>query len=123
MNRQQIEKSQEIIESVLLSPVNPDDGHDVKAKLARLSELLVTGSNCVTHATKLQLEKRGAWLRQHFEKISEMKPTMAKEFVNTGCIDEDILVVRCENNYKSLTKASDNLVTILSYLKAEMALQ
>jgi hypothetical protein len=122
MNRQQIEKSQEIIESVLLSPVNPDDGHDVKAKLARLSELLVTGSNCVTQATKLQLEKRGAWLRQHFEKISEMKPTMAKEFVNTGCIDEDILVVRCENNYKSLTKASDNLVTILSYLKAEMSI-
>jgi hypothetical protein len=122
MNRQQIEKSQEIIESVLASPVNPDDGHDVKAKLARLSELLVTGSNCVTHATKLKLERRFAWLRQHFEKISEMKPTMAKEFVNTGCIDEDILVVRCENNYKSLTKASDNLVTILSYLKAEMSI-
>jgi len=122
MTKAQIEKAQDNIEAILGSPVNPDNGHDVKAKLARLSELLVVGSNCVTHATNLQLQKRGIWLRQHFEKISEMKPTMAKEFVNTGCIDEDILVIRCENNYKSLCKCSDDLITILSYLKAEMSL-
>jgi hypothetical protein len=122
MNRHQIEKAQDNIEAVLASPVDPENGHDVKAKLARLSDLLVVGSNCVTHATNIQLQKRGSWLRQHFEKISDMKPTIAKEFVNTGCIDEDILVVRCENNYKSLSKCSDDLITILSYLKAEMSL-
>jgi tRNA G18 (ribose-2'-O)-methylase SpoU len=122
VNRQNIEKSQEIIESVLASPVNPDDGHDVKAKLARLSELLVVGSNCVTHATRIHRQLHGEWLRQHMDKINEMKPSVAKHFVDTALVDEQILVVRCENNYKSLCKCSDDLITILSYLKAEMAL-
>ena len=122
MNRQEIEKSQEIIESVLLSPVNPDDGHDVKAKLAKLSELLVVGSNCVTAATNIYRTIHRGWLRQHQEEIMKMSPSVAKHYIESGVIDEQILLVRCENNYKSLCKCSDDLITILSYLKAEMSL-
>lgn len=122
MTKETIEKLQGQIESVLASPVNPEDGHDVKAKLAKLSELLVVGSNCVTQATRIHRQLHGEWLRQHMDKINEMKPSVAKHFVDTALVDEQILVVRCENNYKSLCKCSDDLITILSYLKAEMSL-
>ena len=122
MNRQQIEKAQEQIETILSYPVDPNDGHDVKSKLAKLSDFMVVGSNCVTHATRLYRTLHGEWLRQHMDKINDMKPSVAKNFIDTALVDQQILVVRCENNYKSLSKCSDDLITILSYLKAEMSL-
>jgi hypothetical protein len=64
----------------------------------------------------------GAWLRQHAEKIDIMKPSVAKHFIETSCIDEQLLVIKCEQTYKDINKCSEGLITILSYLKAEMTI-
>ena len=86
MTKETIEKLQGRIEDVLAASVNPEDGHDVKAKLAKLSELLVVGSNCVTQATRIHRQLHGEWLRQHMDKINEMKPSVAKHFVDTALV-------------------------------------
>ena len=123
MNKEQIEKLQGQIESVLAASVDPEDGHLVKAQLADASRLLVTSTNCITAAKNIYLSTHAAWLRQHMEKIAEMKPSVAKLYTDTAVVDEQILLTRCEANYKNLCRYSDNLVTILSYLKAEMSIQ
>lgn len=123
MTKNQIESLQDSIESVLCENIDPEDGHLVKAQLAEASRLLVISTNCITAAKNIYLSTHAAWLRQHMDKIAEMKPSVAKLFTDTAVVDEQILLVRCEQNYKNLCRYSDNLVTILSYLKAEMSIQ
>ena len=122
MNKEQIEKLQGQIESVLSASVDPEDGHLVKAQLAEASRLLVTSTNCITAAKNIYLSTHAKWLRQYKDELATMKPSAAKLFVDTSCVDEQILLTRCEANYKNLCRYSDNLVTILSYLKAEMTI-
>lgn len=123
MTKNQIESLQDSIESVLNENINPEDGHLVKAQLAEASRLLVTSTNCITAAKNIYLSTHSKWLRQYKEELATMKPSAAKLFVDTACVDEQILLTRCEANYKNLCRYSDNLVTILSYLKAEMSIQ
>ena len=115
--------TKEQIESVLSASVNPSEGHEVKGQLAEASRLLVDSTNCITAAKGIYLRLHSQWLRQHKDELNTMKPSVAKTFSDTSLVDEQILLVRCEQNYKNLCRYSDNLVTILSYLKAEMSIQ
>lgn len=113
-------KLQEEIESTIESAVNQLDGHQVLDKLQILSTLLATASMCIVESKRNMLKKRGEWLRKHAEKVSTYSPSIAKEYANTACIDEEMLFVRCERNYSAITHAIDALRSILSYLKQEL---
>lgn len=117
-----IEKIQQDIENVVSAHINPEDGHQVKDKLQVLSSLLSSCSKCIQESKRMMLVKRKTWLRQHAERISEMSPSIAKEFVNTATIEEEILLVRCEKNYSAIVHSIDALRSILSILKAEMSI-
>lgn len=120
MNKEQIESLQTQLEDCLGGSVNPDDSYAIRNKLENLSTMLGTGAACITQSKRLFKEKRGLWLRQHMERIAEMKPSVAKEFVDTSCIDEEILLVRCERNYSAITHSIDALRSLLSILKIEL---
>jgi hypothetical protein len=120
MTRQQIETIQKSLEDELASPVNADDGTAVRNKLERLTTFLGTGAQCIAQSHDLLKRTKGAWLRQHIDKISDMKPSVAKEFINTGVIDEETLYVRCDRNYSATCKAVEALRSILSLIKTEI---
>lgn len=120
MTKQQIEQIQDSLERELATEVNADDPQAVKMKLERLSTYLGTGAQCIAQSNRLFKETKGAWLRQHIDKISDMKPSVAKEYINTGCLDAETLYVRCDRNYSACTKAVEALRSILSILKAEI---
>jgi hypothetical protein len=122
MTKQQIELIQEQLEVELAASVNADDPQAVKNKLERLTTYLGTGAQCISQSHDLLKRTKGAWLRQHIEKISDMKPSVAKEFINTGVIDEETLYVRCDRNYSATCKAVEALRSILSLLKTEISL-
>jgi hypothetical protein len=122
MTKAQIERHQDNIETLLAISIDPTDGNNVKGKLSSLGEHLNIASQCILNAKRAYLQTYGEWLRRHTEKIDAMKPSVAKHFIETACIDEQLLLVRCEQNYKDIGKCSDGLITILSYLKAEMSL-
>lgn len=120
MSREEIEKIQDHIESVLKRDVDHTYHLDVSHKLTQISSLLGLGSNSMTEAKRIELTTRGAWLRQHKETINEMKPSVAKEYVNTSCIDEQILSLRCDRNYNALCHAGEILRSVLSMIKSDM---
>jgi hypothetical protein len=120
MTRQQIETIQKSLEDELASPVNADDPNAVKNKLERLTTFLGTGAQCIAQSHDLLKRTKGAWLRQHIDKISDMKPSVAKEFINTGVIDEETLYVRCDRNYSATCKAVEAIRSILSLIKTEI---
>lgn len=122
MDKPTIEKLQDTIEQQLACSVDPDSGTEIKAKLENLSTYLGTGARCITGSKNLMLLKRREWLRQHSERIKDFSPSIIKEFVNTACIDEEILYVRCERNYSAIVHTIDALRSLLSILKAEMTL-
>lgn len=122
MDRITIEKLQDDIEQQLACSVHPDDSQAVKAKLEILSTYLGTGAKCITGSKNLMLLKRREWLRKHIEKIEAFSPSIIKEFVNTACIEEEILYVRCDRNYSAIVHTIDALRSLLSILKAEMSL-
>jgi len=123
MTKEQIEKLQEQIESVLSTSVDPSEGHEVKSQLAEASRLLVDSTNCITAAKGIYLRLHSQWLRQHKDELNTMKPSVAKTFSDTSLVDEQILLVRCEQNYKNLGKYIESLITILSFIKSEMNLR
>lgn len=118
-----IEQLQTDIENTVAAHIDPEDGHQVKDKLQVLSSLLSTCSRCIQESKRQMLTKRKTWLRQHAERISEMSPSVVKEYVNTATIDEEILVIRCERNYSAIVHSIDALRSILSILKAELTTQ
>lgn len=120
MKKEQIEEMQDQIESVLQREVDHTYHLDVSHKLAQISTLLASGSICIASSKRLELHTRGKWLRQYRDEISEMKPSVAKEFVNTACIDEQILTIRCERNYSALLHAGEMLRSVLSMIKSDM---
>lgn len=122
MDKATIEKLQDQIEQQLACSVHPDMGNEIKGKLETLSTYLGTGARCITYSKNLMLLKRREWLRQHSEKIKDFSPSIIKEFVNTACIDEEILFVRCERNYSAIVHSIDALRSLLSILKAELQL-
>jgi hypothetical protein len=120
MNKAQIETIQDEIESVLSSVLDHTNISALMERLTLISTYLGTCARAIAESKRLELTKRGAYLRQHEERISKMKPSVAKEFVSTSCIDEQILWLRCDRNYSALAKAGENLRTVLSTMKAEM---
>lgn len=120
MTRTQIESIQKELEAELTAKVNADDPQAVKFKLERLTTFLGTGAMCITDAKKIWMDTRRDWLRVHIEKISEMKPSVAKEYISTGTVDEEILWTRCDRNYSATCKAVEALRSILSILKTEI---
>lgn len=120
MTRQVIEQMQTAIEDLLQKHLDKYDHNAVMQRLLDISTYLGTGAACITHAKKLELEQRGAWLRKYREEIDKMKPSVAKEFVNTACVPEQVLSLRCDRNYSALTHAGDNLRSVLSTIKTEM---
>ncbi len=123
MNREEIEKVQDHIESVLKREVDHTYHLDVMHKLSQISSLMGSGAECMAEAKRIELTRRGAWLRQHEEKVATMKPSVAKEFVNTSCIDEQILSLRCDRNYSALTHSGEILRSVLSMIKSDMQFQ
>lgn len=122
MHKTDIERIQGLIEGQISAEIHPDDTQAVKQKLSTLSTLLSTGSQCIAQAKKQVLLIRREWLRQHGEKISNYSPSVVKEYLNTACIDEEILFVRCERNYSALVHCIDALRSLLSIAKAELSL-
>lgn len=122
MDKVTIEKLQDQIEQQLACSVHPDMGNEIKAKLEALSTYLGTGARCITEAKNLMLIRRREWLRKHSDKIADLSPSIVKEYVNTACIDEEILFVRCERNYSAIVHSIDALRSLLSILKAELTL-
>ena len=120
MSIKQIEDLQTDIEQTIAINVDTDNGHQVKDKLQILSTLLSTCSVCIVESKRIMLKKRGEWLRKHAEKVSNYSPSIAKEFANTACIDEESLFTRCERNYSALVHCIDSLRSILSHLKSEL---
>lgn len=120
MTTEQILKLQEEIETVISAHIDPGNGHQVKDKLQTLSALLSIGSICIVESKRIMLKKRGEWLRKHAERVSTYSPTIAKEYANTACIDEEMLFVKCERNYSALVHSIDALRSIISYLKIEL---
>ena len=120
MTRQEIERIQDQIESVLKREVDHTYHLDVMHKLAQISSLMGSGAQCIAEAKRIELTKRGEWLRKFRDEIHEMKPSVAKEFVNTACIDEQILSVRCDRNYSALTHSGEMLRSVLSMIKSDM---
>jgi hypothetical protein len=120
MTRQQIETIQKSLEDELASPVNADDSKAVMYKIERLTTYLGTGAQCITQAKRIWMETRKSWLRQHMEAIGKMKPSVAREYVNTGTVDEEILWTRCDRNYSATCKAVEALRSILSLIKTEI---
>jgi hypothetical protein len=119
MTKEIIERLQQQIEDAMGEPINHEDGSEVAAKINKVATLLSSGAACVAESKRLELTKRGAWLRQHKEAIADMKPMVAREFVNTACIDEQILTLRCETNNKALVHCGEFLRSILSLIKAD----
>lgn len=122
MSKEQIEEMQDQIESVLRREVDHTYHMDVMHKLSQISALMGTGSSCIAESKRIELQKRGEWLRKFRDEISEMKPSVAKEFVNTACIDEQILSIRCDRNYSALTHSGEMLRSVLSTIKSDMQL-
>lgn len=120
MNREEIERIQDHIESVLKRDVDHTYHLDVMHKLTQISSLMGSGSNCMAESKRIELTRRGQYLRQHEERISQMKPSVAKEFVNTSCIDEQILSLRCDRNYSALCHSAEILRSVLSMIKSDM---
>lgn len=92
----------------------------VSGKINAIAALLSTGAQCIAESKRLELNQRGKWLRAHTDKVNEMKPSVAKEFVNTACIDEQVFSIRCERNYSALVHAGEFYRSILSMIKADM---
>lgn len=120
MTSEQIAQLQEEIENVISAHISHHDGHQVLDKLQTLSTLLGNASSCIVESKRIMLKKRGEWLRKHAEKVSTYSPSIAKEYANTACIDEEMLFVRCERNYSAIVHSIDAHRSILSYLKQEM---
>jgi hypothetical protein len=123
MTSEEIEKIQDQIENVLKREVDHTYHLDVSHKLTQIAALLGAGSNCMAEAKRIELVTRGKYLRQHQEKINAMKPSVAKEFVNTSCIDEQILSLKCDRNYSALCHAGEILRSVLSMIKSDMQFQ
>jgi hypothetical protein len=123
MSAEEIKALQEQIESVLSRDVDHTYHLDVSHKLAQISTLLASGSICIAESKRIELTTRGQWLRKYKDEINEMKPSVAKEFVNTACIDEQILSLRCDRNYSALLHAGEMLRSVLSMIKADIQLQ
>jgi len=120
MTRQQIETIQKSLEDELASPVNADNPDAVKHKLERLTTFLGTGAQCKTQSHDIFKRAKGQWLRQHIDKISDMKPSVCKQFIDTGVVDEETLYLRCYDNYSATCKAVEALRSILSLIKTEI---
>jgi hypothetical protein len=120
MTKEEITKVQEEIEAVICIRGNVHDHNDMMERLTQITALLGNCARCISESKRIELEIRGRWLREHQERINLMKPSVAKEFVNTACVDEQILSLRCDRNYSALTKAGENFRTILSTIKTEM---
>ena len=120
MNRIQIETIQAELEKELAHSIASDDVNAVRNKLENLTTYLGTGAQCITQAKKIWMDTRREWLRVHMGKISDMKPSVAKEYISTGTVDEEILWTRCDRNYSATCKAVEALRSILSILKTEI---
>lgn len=123
MTKQEIEVMQDQIESVLKREVDHTFHLDISHKLAQIATLLASGSICIAESKKIELNRRGEWLRKYKDEINEMKPSVAKEFINTSCIDEQILSIRCDRNYSALLHAGEMLRSVLSMVKADIQMQ
>lgn len=122
MNRQQIEEIQDAIELIFGVTIDPKNPTEIRSKLTELSTLIGNSSMCRTYAKQILDVARGKWLRQHHEKMKDMKPTQSKEFINTSTPEEQLLFNRCTNNHEGLKRSSEILISILSHHKAEMQL-
>lgn len=122
MTREEIENIQHQIEEMLAEHLDHRNHTDVMERLTNISTMLATGAKCIAESKRIELTTRGAWLRQHEDKVNKMKPSVAKEFVNTSCVDTQILSLRCDRNYSALTHAGENLRSVLSTVKTEMLL-
>lgn len=120
MNIEHLQMIQDNIETMLTTSVDPTKPEEIRAKLTEISTLIGNAVMCVTEAKRRLISRKGEWLRKHHDKIKDMKPTQAKEFVNTALIDDEILFSRCESNYDALKKSGDLLQSVLSHHKAEM---
>lgn len=120
MTRTQIESIQSELELELAHSIASDNVDAVRDKLETLTTYLGTGAQCITQSKRLWMETRKAWLRQHINAISMMKPSVAKEYISTGTVEEEILWTRCDRNYSATTKAVEALRSILSILKTEI---
>jgi hypothetical protein len=120
MTTTEIEALQEQIESILKREVDHTYHLDVSHKLSQISTLMGSGAQCIAESKRIELTKRGEWLRKYRDDINNMKPSVAKEFVNTSCIDEQILTVRCDRNYSALTHSAEMLRSVLAMIKQEM---
>lgn len=122
MNKEEIIKTQEKIEAEIGANVHPDATPSIKIKLENLSTYLSNASICISEAKRIQLTYRRKWLRDHAERIKDLSPSVIKEYLNTACIDEEILYIRCERNYSALVHSIDALRSLLSIAKAELTL-
>jgi hypothetical protein len=123
MSAEEISVMQDQIESILKREVDHTFHLDISHKLAQISTLLASGSICIAESKRMELTKRGEWLRKYRDEINDMKPSVAKEFVNTACIDEQILTIRCDRNYSALLHAGEMLRSVLSMIKADIQMQ
>lgn len=120
MTKHQIEIIQDQIEALIGEPIDHTNPTAVTERLSGIATMLSTGAKCIAESKRALLLKRREWLRTHMEKLAAMKPSVAKEFVETACVDEEIAFVRCDRNYSALVHAGDFMRSILSQLKAEM---
>jgi hypothetical protein len=122
MTTTQIEVIQTQIEELFSSPWHHHSHNDMMETLTQVTALLGNCAKCISESKRIELTKRGEHARKYMDLIQTMKPSIAKEFISTACIPEQILSLRCDRNYSALTKAGENLRSILSAAKEEMKL-
>lgn len=100
-----------------------NDNPDEMAKmLAELNMILARTGLLLAEAKKMRDEKMKDVFFVEFGKLKQLSPTLAKQYVEASCKDENYIVNWCERVNRSCVHVGDNLRTIISLAKENLRL-
>ncbi len=97
-----------------------DDANEMATRLANLNTILARTGLLLAEAKKLRDDKMKSIFQAEFAKLKQLSPTMAKQYAEASCADENYIVNWAERVNRSCVHVGDNMRTIISLAKENM---
>ena len=102
-------------------PAN-DDANEMATRLANLNTILARTGLLLADAKRMRDDKMKSIFQTEFAKLKQLSPTLAKQYAEASCADENYIVNWAERVNRSCVHVGDNLRTIISLAKENMRL-
>ena len=99
-----------------------DDANEMAQRLASLNTILARTGLLLADAKRLRDDKMKGVFQSEFAKLKQLSPTLAKQYADASCSEENFAVNWAERVNRSCVHVGDNLRTIISLAKENMRL-